>query len=104
MEILFTDNDMIVEATGVADEDGNTITGATGTAQVYESDRTTTVGSQITLADQGGGEYRGTIPDSLSITEGRIYHVKVTITDGTRDGVFWARAAARQRRFDDTGS
>lgn len=100
---LFIDNDMVVEVTGVKDEDGNDITGATGTAEVFSDEAgTNQLGSDITLSDQGSGVYKGTIPDTISLVEHQFYHVKIALTKSPRNGVWWEPARARRRRFSDT--
>lgn len=100
---LFIDNDMVVEITGVQDEDGNTITGGTGTAKVFKDEAATAqVGGDVTLSDDGGGVYSGTIPDTLSLVDGKLYFVKIALTKAPRNGVWIEPARARYRRFSDS--
>lgn len=102
-EVLFIDNSMILKVTGVQDEDGNDITGATATADIYESDRSTQVGSQITLTDEGSGVYQGAIPDDVGVVLGTLYHLKVIIDKSPRKGLWWEPLRAKRRTFSDTG-
>lgn len=60
----------------VKDGDGSAVTTATVTATVYDlGGQALTGATNITLAHVSSGDYEGTIPNTVSIIEGRRYRV-----------------------------
>lgn len=91
---IFVNTDMVLEVANLKDVVADTlITGATVTARVLDSGGSpvTGVADPITLTEIGGssGLYRGTIPDTASITEGETGTIVITADGGTGLGGEW---------------
>lgn len=82
MDILYVNNDMIVEVQGLRDAAGALIAGATVEATLYESDGVTEVPGvlwPLPLVYTGSnGVYRAELPASVAVQNGRRY--KMTIS------------------------
>lgn len=64
--ILYKGNDHDVGVPDLRERDtGDPLTGATVTAQLFQSDHTTAIGSAVTLTDEGAGVYTGVIESSV---------------------------------------
>ena len=84
--------------------DGSAVTGATVTGQLFEANAagwpsTTNIGAASTAADEGGGQYLGVIEASefSSVTLGQKVWLKVVVTSGGKDAVWWTRLEAVYR-------
>jgi len=99
MSSILFQNDNEVSVT-VTDQDGAAVTGRTVTAQVYEADRTTTVGSAISMTEGDAGVYTGNIPDDIPVTLDEVYWINVIVA-GSPKAEWWERARARLRWFGD---
>lgn len=99
---LLVNNDMRLEVLDLTDEDGNLVTGATVQATLFQADRSTQVAGfsqPVTLSDDGGGDYSGTIPDTADLTVGQMYWIKITADDGVRKLERWRQEEAEYGRF-----
>lgn len=100
---LYVGNDHRVEVTGLKDDDGNVITGATVTATVYESDGTTEVSGvtwPITLSDEGSGTYGGTLSTDADIKENTRYIVNIKAVSGNTEALWRQNEPAIRRSFN----
>lgn len=84
---------LTVRSTGAA------LTGATVTAQLFASDRTTAIGSAVTLSDDGSGAYSGVIESSVfsAQTEGTVVYCKIVVSASGKDAVWWKRLVVGYR-------
>ena len=101
---LYVGADMVLSVEGLADQDGNAVTGATVNATVLESDASTEVTGvtwPVTLGDDGGGDYSGVIDDAVEITVGELYWIRIDISGGGADDQRWQREVAQRRGFND---
>ena len=101
---LYINTDQILAVENLKDENGNTVTGATVEATVYESDGTTEVSGMtfpVSLSDNGSGNYSAVLEDTMELTLGKIYVVKVDIEGGGADDQRWSREVAKRRGFGD---
>jgi hypothetical protein len=101
---LFVGTDLLLQVSGLKDQDDNAVTGATVEATVLESDASTEVSGvtwPVTLSDDGGGDYSAVLEDTMELTEGRTYWVRVDITGGGADDQRWKQFRAERRGFSD---
>lgn len=82
MDVLYVNNDHVVEIQGLRDVDGKLVPAATAEATLYESDGVTEVGGvswPLTLTYTGNrGTYQGELSSLLEVTAGRRYEMKLT--------------------------
>jgi len=101
---LWVDADNLLEYNGLEDQDGNTVTDATVTATVFESDQTTEVGGQTwpaTLNGDGNGNYSAILEDTMELVAGNRYWVDITAEGGGADDRRLKLETAKYRGFDD---
>ena len=101
---LYINTDMLLEVNDLKDQDGNAVTGATVEATVYERDGETEVEGMtfpVSLSDDGSGNYSVTLEDTLELTLGNVYLIKVDIAGGGADDQRWSREVAKRRGFSD---
>lgn len=81
MDILYVNNDHVVEIQGLRDVDGKLITGAVAGATLYEADGVTEVTGQVwplVLTYTGArGVYRGELGPEVDIVSGGRYKMKL---------------------------
>jgi len=86
---IYVGSDNRIELTGLRDPDDDSyVNDATVTALLKDSTDTSTIsGSSITLTYVTGsdGDYRGSIPSSVSLTAGTAYYARITATSSGRD-------------------
>lgn len=100
---LFIGNDHRITLTGLKDEDGNLVTGATVTARLLEADAETEVSGvswPTTLSDDGGGDYSGVLDDAASLEKGKAYYLEVKAVSGSTQAVWRQVQKAQFREFD----
>lgn len=100
---LFVGTDMKVEVTGLADQDGNPVTGASVKATVFEADgetKVTGVTWPVTLGDDDGGDYSGIIDGALGVSVDKLYWVLVETSGSGASAQWWQREVAKRRGFD----
>jgi hypothetical protein len=101
---LYVGTDLLLQVSGLKDQDDNAVTGATVEATVFESDASTEVSGvtwPVTLSDDGGGDYSAVLEDTMALDNGRLYWIKVEITGSGADDTRWESFVAERRGFDD---
>lgn len=99
---LFIDNDHRVKLTGLKDEGGDLVTGATVTMRLLESDAETEVSGEtwpVTFSDDGGGAYSAVLDDSVSVENGKIYYLEVSAVSSGAKAVWRQIEKAQYRPF-----
>ena len=88
---------LTVRSTGAA------LTGATVTAQLFASDRTTAIGSAVTLTDDGSGAYSGVIESSVfaAQTNGSVVYCKIVVASSGKDASWWKYLVVGYRDFSE---
>ena len=81
MDILFVNNDHLIELQGLRDSDGKLLSGAAAEATLYEADGVTEVGGQswpLTLTYTGGlGTYRAALSAAVDLVGNGRYKMKI---------------------------
>jgi len=81
MDILYVNNDHIVEIQGLRDAEGRLVAGATAEATLYENDGETPVPGvswPLSLTYTGDrGIYRGDLPPTLDVAAGKRYELLI---------------------------
>jgi hypothetical protein len=87
------DDKLALRSTGAA------VTGATVTAQLFASDRTTNIGSAVTLTDDGAGAYSGVIESSVfaAQTADTVVYCKWAASSSGKDATWWKRLVVGYR-------
>jgi len=84
MDVLYVNNDHVVELQGLRDDAGSLLSGATAEATLYESDGTTEVTGvtwPLALVYAGSrGIYRAVLSEAVDVVDGRRYELKITAT------------------------
>ena len=98
---IYIEGEYLVRLIGLYDNDAESyVNDATVSAQLYESDRTTTIGSSVSMSYQASskGNYQGTIPSATTsgLTVDTTYFIKITIT-GTATDARWIKLTAKYR-------
>lgn len=82
MDILYVNNDHVIEIQGLRDADGTLIAGATASATLYEADGQTEVAGvtwPLPMTYTGAkGVYRAELPAAVAVVDGRRYRLKLT--------------------------
>lgn len=94
--------DHLVELFGLYDKKSETFQNAADvTAQVFESDKSTSIGNAVTLGYISGtdGNYNGSIPATVTDTlvENTVYFVKIVINSASIADVRWLQRTAKLR-------
>lgn len=101
MDRIYIDNDHVVTLSSLVGADGEPVTVATVSMTLYESDGTTQVGGvswPVPLTHDASGTYTGNLSASASVTQGKIYKVKVTATHNSRTYTGWQDAYCELRQ------
>ena len=93
---IHIDTDNLIRVNGLATEiDDVVINNATITVTLLDPTDTLVTGSTITLTSTGsGGNYSGTMPDTITITRGVVYSLKLVIVSGTLQRTIWEPTTA----------
>lgn len=77
--------DLTTRATGAV------LAGATVTAQLFQSDRATAIGSAVTLTDAGGGVYTGVIESSVFSGQSAdaVVYCRWVVNSSGKDATWW---------------
>lgn len=82
MDILYVNNDHVIEIQGLRDADGTLIAGASASATLYEADGQTEVTGvtwPLALVYTGSrGVYRAELPAAVGVVDGRRYRLKLS--------------------------
>ena len=100
---LFINSDTLLTQT-VRDQDDNAVTGATVEATVLESDAITEVSGMtfpVTFSDDSGGDYSALLEDTLELTPGQQYWIRIDISAGGAQDQRWKRERAQRRGFNE---
>jgi len=81
MDILYVNNDHLIELQGLRDSDGKLLSGAAAEVTLYAADGVTEVGGQVwplILAYSGSkGTYRAALSSAVDVVSGGRYKMKV---------------------------
>lgn len=82
MDVLYVDNDHVVELTRLRDSDGSLVSGAAVEATLFDADGVTPVSGAawpLTLVYTGvPGTYRAEFPSTLGVAAGRRYKLSLS--------------------------
>jgi len=82
MDVLYINNDHVIEIQGLRDGDGKMISGAAATATLYEADGVTEVAGQVwplALVYTGSkGIYRGGLSRSVAVSDNHRYIMQLS--------------------------
>jgi hypothetical protein len=87
LNYIYKDSDNLISVT-IKDADDAAITTATVTAGLYDPAGVLVTSSDISLTHDDAGVYEGWMPDSLSLTEGAVYTLKITATYDSKQAVW----------------
>lgn len=82
MDVLYVNNDHVIEIQGLRDDSGNIVAGATAEATLYESDGVTEVPNQVwpleLIYTGSKGTYRGELSSAVGVSDAGRYKLKLT--------------------------
>jgi hypothetical protein len=101
MADLLVGNTMEVTVSGLKDQDGNAVTGATVEVTVLDLQGTEVSGQSwpVTLSDDGGGDYSGELDSGISLTVGTTYEVRIEVSGVGAEAEWREYRQAKRRTF-----
>lgn len=90
MDRIYLGNDHVVHLSGLKDDDGAAVTGATVEARVLDRDKQPVSGITwpVPLTHIGGGDYKGVIDASIVLEDRALYYVEVTASYNGLDALW----------------